>query len=254
MRLQKYLAHAGICSRRKAETHILEGRVKVNGTRINTLGTQVNPENDRVVFDDRVVTISPQKAHTYILVNKPRGYVTSCAQKNTRIILDLVPVKKRVYPVGRLDKDSEGLVLLTDDGSLHNRLSHPSHDHEKEYRVRTVFPVNDQALAAMARGMVIDGKKTRRARVKRIGQNEFFIILKQGLNRQIRKMVGKSGNRVDRLLRVRMANLTLGRMKPGEWRYLKKEEILKLTQGTDSHSASNSVQKRNGKLPGLKGA
>lgn len=244
MRLQKYLAHAGVCSRRRAEAYILEGRVAVNGKVVTTLGTQVDPEKDEVKFDRRPVKVSCREEYTYILVNKPRGIVTSCSQDKTRIILDLVPVRQRIYPVGRLDKNSEGLVLLTDDGELHNLLSHPSHDHEKQYRVRTLYPVKDQDLAAMARGMMIDGIRTREAVVSRIGKNEFDIILKQGINRQIRKMVGKTGNRVEQLLRTRMASLTLGGLKPGQWRYLNRKEIRRLTEQADSHSVSDPIQKR----------
>lgn len=231
MRLQKFLAHAGVCSRRKAEEHILAGRVRVNGEVVTALGTQIAPDKDRVVFDNQKVALPDTgQAFTYIAVNKPKGVVTTCSQKNARIILDLVPVKTRIYPVGRLDKDSIGLVLLTDDGELHNRLSHPSHDHEKEYLVTTVHPIRDKALKAMADGMVIEGQKTRRARVSRVSKNGFKIILKQGRNRQIRKMVGKTGNKVDMLKRVRMANINLGGLKEGKWRYLTDKEVKILTQ------------------------
>jgi 23S rRNA pseudouridine2605 synthase/23S rRNA pseudouridine2604 synthase len=226
MRLQKYLAHAGICSRRRAETHILAGKVTVNGHPVTTLGTSVSPGTDQICFEGQPVTLNPDTLdHIYIVVNKPKGYVTSCSQENTRIILDLVPVRERIYPVGRLDKDSTGLVLLTNDGALHNRLSHPSYDHEKEYLVTTVHPVRGRDLAAMARGMVIDGKRTRKAVVKRLGKKRFKIILKQGRNRQIRKMVGKTGNQVAALHRVRMARISLGSLKPGAWRPLSQEEV-----------------------------
>lgn len=234
MRLQKFLAHGGVCSRRKAEVHITAGRVRVNGIVVTELGTQVEPGKDKVVFDGKPVSLpSSDQGFTYIAVNKPKGVVTTCSQKNTRIILDLLPldkINKRVYPVGRLDKDSVGLVLLTDNGDLHNRLSHPSHDHEKEYLVTTFHPIGDEALEAMARGMVIDGQKTRRARVRRISTTSFKIVLKQGLNRQIRKMVGQTGNKVDTLKRIRMANINLGGLKLGDWRYLTKDEVKQLTQ------------------------
>lgn len=232
MRLQKFLAHAGVCSRRKAEALILEGRIQVNDQRVTTLGTQVDPEKDQIKFDNQPVTPSNAQVtgFTYIAVNKPRGYITSCSQENAKIILELVPIQKRVYPVGRLDKDSQGLVLLTDDGELHNRLSHPSHNHEKEYRVKTLNPLEDADLKAMAEGMVIDGIKTRKAIVRRIGKNEFKIVLKQGRNRQIRKMVGKISNQVETLQRIRMANILLGDLKEGSWRYLTKQEIKILTQ------------------------
>ncbi|MCF8093039.1 MAG: pseudouridine synthase, partial [Desulfotignum sp.] len=163
--------------------------------------------------------------------NKPKGVVTSCARKHgDRIILDLVPIPDRIFPVGRLDKDSQGLVLLTNDGELHNRLSHPSHNHEKEYQVTTAHPVKEADLNAMARGMIIQGKKTRKAKVARISKNRFSIVLKQGMNRQIRKMVGKTGNSVAVLERVRMANVILGNLAPGAWRHLTFEEIKGLTQ------------------------
>ncbi len=231
MRLQKFLAHAGICSRRKAETFILEGRVRVNGLKIITLGTQVDPEKDQVMFDNKPVTFpAASDGYTYIAVNKPCGVITSCSQKNARIILDLVPIKKRVYPIGRLDKDSVGLVLLTDDGELHNRLSHPSHNHEKEYLVKTFSPLPDRALKVMADGMVIEGVKTRKAAVKRMAKNEFKIVLKQGRNRQIRKMVEQTHNKVDTLKRIRMANINLGDLKESDWRYLTAREIKVLTQ------------------------
>ena len=230
MRLQKFIAHAGICSRRKAETFILEGRIRVNQETIITLGTQVDPEKDQVFFDNkRVNPPDVSEGFTYIAVNKPRGVITSCSQKNARIILDLVPIKKRVYPIGRLDKDSVGLVLLTDDGELHNRLSHPSHNHEKEYLVKTRSPLTDQQLTTMANGIVIEGVRTRKARVRRIAVNEFSIILKQGRNRQIRKMVEHLHNKVDTLKRIRMANINLGGLKESGWRYLTPQEIKGLT-------------------------
>jgi len=231
MRLQKFLAHAGLCSRRKAEAFILEGRVKVNGHKITTLGTQVDPDRDQIFFEGKQVNAPRVSArHTYIAVNKPEGYITTCSQKNAKIILDLVKVKKRIYPIGRLDKDSTGLVMLTDDGELHNRLSHPSHNHEKEYLVTTCSPVSENALKAMAEGMVIEGVKTRKAVVTPISKKEFKIILKQGRNRQIRKMVDKTGNKVDTLKRIRMANIMLGNLKVGSWRYLTRQEIKILTQ------------------------
>jgi 23S rRNA pseudouridine2605 synthase len=231
MRLQKFLARAGVCSRRAAEELIVNGRIRVNGNRVTTLGTKVSPGTDVVLFDNTRVCLPKETAFLYIAANKPKGVVTSCARKHgDKIILDLVTLPDRIFPVGRLDKDSQGLVLLTNDGDLHNKLSHPSHNHEKEYKVTTVYPVKETDLDAMARGMILQGKKTRKAKVVRISKNRFTIVLKQGLNRQIRKMVGKTGNRVAVLERVRMANVILGNLAPGTWRYLTPEEIRGLTQ------------------------
>ncbi|MCK5837925.1 MAG: rRNA pseudouridine synthase [Desulfobacula sp.] len=230
MRLQKYLAHAGLCSRRKAEAYILEGRVTINQTVVTELGTKIDSETDRVWFDNKPVMLKRELPKVYIAVNKPKGVVTSCSQQKETIILELIDIDERVYPVGRLDKDSKGLVLLTNDGDLHNKLSHPSFNHEKEYVVTTVHPISDASLTHMAQGMVIEKVKTRRARVHRLSKNTFRIILKQGRNRQIRKMVAKTGNKVDILKRIRMANINLGDLKEGEWRYLTVKEIKQLTQ------------------------
>lgn len=230
MRLQKYLAHAGVCSRRKAEEYILQGHVKVNHQVVTELGTKVDPEQDQVFFDNKKVVLKQHVSKIYIAVNKPKGVVTSCSQQKTKIILDLIDIDERVYPVGRLDKDSKGLVLLTNDGELHNKLSHPSYNHEKEYIVTTGHPISDADLTRMAQGMVIDKLKTRRAKIKRLSKNKFSIVLKQGRNRQIRKMVGKTGNKVDILQRIRMANINLGNLKEGKWRYLTSKEIKQLTQ------------------------
>ncbi|MBC2704350.1 pseudouridine synthase [Desulfobacula sp.] len=230
MRLQKYLAHAGICSRRKAEEHILNGRVKVNHQIVTEFGTKIDPEKDKVFFNGQPVILKQKSPKIYIALNKPEGYVTSCSQQKTKIILDLIDIDERVYPVGRLDKNSKGLVLLINDGDLHNKLSHPSFNHEKEYIVTTIHPISETALKNMAQGMVIDKVKTRKANVKRISKNKFNIILKQGRNRQIRKMVGKTGNKVDVLKRIRMANINLENLKEGKWRYLTSKEIKQLTQ------------------------
>ncbi len=230
MRLQKYLAHAGICSRRKAEEYILNGRVKINGKTITELGTKIDPFHDIVSYNDKPVLFNQEPLKIYLALNKPEGYVTSCSQKKTKIVMDLIDIHERIYPVGRLDKDSKGLILLTNDGELHNKLSHPSFDHEKEYIVTTVYPMSDAALKDMSQGLIIDGVKTRKAMVKRISDNQFNIILKEGRNRQIRKMVQKTGNKVDVLLRIRIANINLGNLKEGTWRHLTRKEIRQLTQ------------------------
>jgi 23S rRNA pseudouridine2605 synthase/23S rRNA pseudouridine2604 synthase len=229
MRLQKYLAHAGLCSRRKAEEYILAGRIKINGITISELGTKVDP-SDSIFFDDKPVLLRIEQPKIYLALNKPEGYVTSCSQKKTKIVMDLIDIGERIYPVGRLDKDSKGLILLTNDGELHNKLSHPSFDHEKEYIVTTVDPVSDKALRSMAEGVMIDEVKTRNATVKRISDQQFSIVLKEGRNRQIRKMVQRTGNEVDTLLRIRIANIHLGKLKEGTWRYLTQAEIRQLTQ------------------------
>ena len=213
MRLQKFLAHAGVCSRRHGEALIRAGRVTVNATVVTALGTQVDPRADRVAVDGRVVALD--EALVYIALNKPTGYVTSCRHPGQRIVLELVDIPQRVYPVGRLDKDSTGLLLLTNDGRIHHRLSHPSFDHEKEYVVTVDGDLSDAALARMRAGMQILDAWTRPATVERLGTDRFGIILKEGKNRQIRRMVRRLDRRVLALERVRVANVRLAGLAAG---------------------------------------
>ncbi|OQY00581.1 MAG: pseudouridine synthase [Desulfobacteraceae bacterium 4572_130] len=225
MRLQKFLSMSGVCSRRKGEEYIVKGRISVNNKIITSLGTKIHSEKDYIAFNNKRIFFSPNKENIYIILNKPLGYVTSCSHKGEKTVLDLVNIKKRVYPAGRLDKNSKGLILLINDGDLHNKLLHPSYNHEKEYIIETFNPVGDHDLDKMAQGIMLDNKKTRRARVKRISQYSFNIILKQGINRQIRRMVQKIGNRVKVLKRIRIGSIKLSNLKEGKWRYLNSNEI-----------------------------
>ena len=161
-------------------------------------------------------------------INKPRGVLTTCSQPGRKIILDLVKIPQRVFPIGRLDKDSDGLVLLTDDGRLHHRLLHPSFDHEKEYDVRVAKPISEKQLQNLATGIPLSDGKTRPARVVRVSRVRFRIVLKEGRNRQIRRMVRKIGNQVERLTRIRMANVRLDHLPPGKYRPLTRKEIKNL--------------------------
>jgi 23S rRNA pseudouridine2605 synthase/23S rRNA pseudouridine2604 synthase len=231
MRLQKFLSAAGICSRRRGEAFIKAGRVSVNGRIIVELGTKIDPENDQVSFDGKPVKYEQpldEQPLVYIVLNKPVDYVTSCRHPGEKIVLDLVDIAQRVYPIGRLDKDSTGLLLLTNDGRLHHKLSHPSFDHEKEYDVTVAKPITDGALQKLAAGLPMMESKTRPARVQRITSRQFRIILKEGKNRQVRRMVRKVGNQVKMLKRIRVAGIKLGRLPPGKWRHLtaKEEQVL----------------------------
>ncbi len=226
MRLQKFLSRAGICSRRKGEEYIQAGWVKVNGKIVTELGIKVDPERDAVEVDSDV--IRSDSAPIYIALNKPKGYVSSCDQQNEKIVLDLLDISERVYPVGRLDKESTGLLLLTNDGHLHHRLSHPSFNHEKEYEVTVAKPLPEGALRKLAKGLPRMGTRTRPARVKRISARRFGIVLQEGKNRQIRRMIRKVGNQVTHLKRIRIANIKMGNLPSGSWRYLTKIEKEKL--------------------------
>ncbi len=220
--MQKFLSGAGVCSRRKGEELIKEGRIKVNGKRVSELGTKVDSDKDFVEFDGRPVALDSQLV--YIALNKPKDYVSSCYQKGDKTVMDLLGISERLYPVGRLDKDSTGLLLLTNDGRLHYRLTHPSFDHEKEYEVTVAKALPEGVLRKLAQGLPMMGTKTRPARVKRISTRRFLIVLQEGKNRQIRRMLRKVGNQVTDLKRIRIANIRLGNLPPGRWRYLSDKE------------------------------
>lgn len=222
-RLQKFLSAAGVCSRRRGEELIRQGRVKVNGRVVTELGVRVDPDQDRVEVDGKPVDSKPPPV--YIALHKPRGYVTSCRHPGKQIVLELVDFPERVFPIGRLDKDSSGLLLLTNDGRLHHRLSHPSFDHEKEYEVTVERPISDGALTRMAEGLPILGTRTRPAEVVRISARRFRIVLKEGRNRQIRRMVRRVSNEVLELKRIRFATVRLGTIAEGAWRHLTAHEI-----------------------------
>lgn len=228
IRLQKFLSEAGICSRRKGEEYIKAGFVSVNNHVVTELGTKVDPKKDRVEFKGRL--IESEDRLVYIALNKPKEFVTSCRQPGDKIVLDLVDISERIFPIGRLDKDSTGLLILTNDGRLHHWLSHPSFDHEREYDVTATRPIPDGALRTIAKGMPMMGTKTRPARVERMSSRRFRIVLKEGKNRQIRRMVRKVDNQVARLRRIRVANIKLGKLPEGTWRFLTEKERKELLQ------------------------
>ena len=233
IRLQKFLSQAGVCSRRKAEELIRQGRMTVNGVVVTQLGTKVDPAVDMVRLDGRLVQ-SGQKL-VYIALNKPQGVVSSCDHPGEKTVVDLVAVEQRVYPVGRLDKDSTGLLLITNDGKLHHGLSHPRFDHEKEYDVTVEKSITDGALKKLARGLPLKERRTRPATVQRLSARRFRITLQEGRNRQIRRMVRKVGGRVVGLNRIRIACIELGQLQPGQWRYLEKRELEQLRQLIESN-------------------
>jgi pseudouridine synthase len=228
MRLQKFLSAAGICSRRKGEELISSGKVRVNGKIVTELGAKVDPDVDFIEVDGQTAAV--KKKYIYIALNKPKEYVTSCKHPGERIVLELVDIPERIYPIGRLDKDSTGLLLLTNDGRMHYQLTHPSFDHEKEYEVTVAQPITDGALRKMAEGVPMMAGKTRPSRIQRLSARRFRIVLKEGKNRQIRRMVRKMGNQVTGLHRIRVAEIRLGGLAPGAWRHLTEKEKLGLSK------------------------
>lgn len=225
IRLQKYLADCGVASRRKAEELILSGKIRVNGQVVTQLGTKVDPASDKVYLEGRPV--KPPAKKIYIKLNKPVGYYSSCvSQKGERTVLDLVQnIPERLYPVGRLDVNSEGLMILTNDGELANRLMHPRYEHEKEYIVNVQLTINNEQLRNLQSGIIIEGKKTLPAKVRQINDLSFSIVLKEGKKRQIRRMVEAAGNKVVGLKRIRLGNLQLGELPIGKSEYLTAQEL-----------------------------
>lgn len=232
MRLQKYLAGCGIASRRNAEKMILEGRVSVNGQVIQTLGTQVDEVADVVQVDG--ITVHPEEEKHYLVYNKPVGEVTTVSDPEGRAtVMDRFrdyPV--RLFPVGRLDYDSEGLLLLTNDGELMNQLLHPSFEIPKSYLTKVSNNVTEDEIKMLRKGVIIEGKMTSPASVRLIRHDTFstdlLITIHEGRNRQVRRMIAAVGHQVVRLKRIRFGPVYLNDLPSGMWRKLTAEEIEKL--------------------------
>lgn len=229
MRLQKYIAHAGVTSRRKAEDLILEGKVKVNDKVVLELGVKVDPKKDRVKVNDENIKI--EKRDVYIMLNKPVGYVTTMKdEKDRRIVTDLIDgVKERIYPVGRLDADTTGLLILSNDGDVTYKLTHPRHEIIKRYIAIVEGVPNKWELEQFRKGLMIDGKKTSDASIeisKRYEDESILdISIHEGRNRQVKKMCKAINHPVKKLKRIAIGNLELGNLKLGSWRYLRDEEV-----------------------------
>ena len=233
LRLQKYLAEHGVGSRRKCEEYIAQGLVKVNGKIVTEMGIKVDPDVDLVVFDKRKIAFQKAK-FVYLMVNKPRGFETTLKSSlpNARTVKDLVEgFRGHLVPVGRLDKNSEGMLIMTDDGQLVHNLTHPSKEHEKEYQVMVEGMVDNDVLEKLRKGVVIEGRKTLPCEVKKnragekSGRTLLDFVLKQGRRRQIRLMCEAVGLWVKRLKRVRIGALEMKGLRPGGVRELTAKEV-----------------------------
>ena len=221
VRLNKYISETGLCSRREADKWIDAGRVACNGATA-VLGTRVAP-GDVVCVDGAV--IGRKQPPIYIALNKPVGITCTTESHIPGNIIDLVGYAERIFPIGRLDKDSEGLILLTNDGDIVNEILRSENNHEKEYIVTVERPITDLALSMLADGIKIMGEITKPCKVSRVAADSFRMILTQGLNRQIRRMCSALGYRAQHLKRVRIINIGLGALGPGEWRELSPAEV-----------------------------
>lgn len=234
MRLQKALAQAGIASRRASEKLIQEGRVRVNGQTVTEMGVKVDPAHDQIAVDGRPVQAAPKLR--YVMVHKPAGYLSVVRDDRGRqALIDLVLEAEGLHPVGRLDLDSEGLILLTNDGALTDRLTHPRYEHDKEYHVLVSGQVTRGALQALRQGIALEEGTTSPARVERLDaspwgephqrQTWLRIVIHEGRKRQVRRMCNAVGLRVQRLIRVRIGSLELGNLAPGRYRPLTRAEV-----------------------------
>ena len=232
-RLQKVIASSGICSRRKAEEYILQGLVKVNGVTITELGVKINPDKDEVVFRGDKVGKSDKKV--YILLNKPIGYVTTTKDQFGRdTVLDLVKVKEKVLPVGRLDMYTSGALILTNDGEFIYKVTHPKFEIEKTYNVTLKGVITEEEIEKLENGVEIEDYTSGKAKVrilkidKEKDISRIEITIHEGKNREVRKMCAAIGRKVLALHRSKIENIDVKDLKLGEWRYLRKEEVLKL--------------------------
>ena len=229
VRLQKYMAKCGVASRRKSEKIILEGRVTVNGLVVKELGTIIDPNKDIVKVDNKEIQIEKNKV--YIMLNKPEGYVTTLKDKHSdKIVLDLIKsIEERIFPVGRLDLDTSGLLLMTNDGDLAYKLTHPSHEVPKKYIALVEGVPNNKKLNRFRKGLKIDGRVTAEAYVKIVKRYKDSSVLEisihEGRNRQVRKMCEYIKHPVIKLKRVAIGELNLDNLEIGKWRYLTEKEV-----------------------------
>lgn len=230
IRINKFLSEAGVCSRREADRKIETGEVTIND-RVAAMGDRVLPE-DEVYVNGR--PIQKEEQLILLVLNKPAGIVCTAEKREKNNVIDFMKYPKRIYPVGRLDKDSEGLLLMTNNGEIVNKIMRAGNMHEKEYIVTVNKPVSDSFVRGLAGGvpLVELNTTTRKCKVEKIGNRKLRIVLTQGLNRQIRRMCEYFGYRVEKLERVRIMNIKLGDLKPGEYREVTKEEYAKLMQLT----------------------
>ncbi|MEW6088151.1 MAG: pseudouridine synthase [bacterium] len=234
IRLQKYLAGCGVASRRHAEELMRSGQISVNGEKALAPGVKIDPEKDKVFFKNKLVT-PLKKDKIYLLLNKPKGYITTARDIHAeKTVFDLLKgIKEKLFPVGRLDKDTSGLLLFTNDGELCYRLTHPKFEVEKTYYVEIRGEIANCDIACLEQGIVIEGIKTSPAKIEIITRNknisEIKLTIREGRKRQIRKMINKIGYNLSELKRIKFGPVTLGNLKEGNFRYLDKNEIEKLT-------------------------
>ena len=234
MRLNKFLSNSGVASRRKCDELIKEGKVFVNGKQVRELGTVVNEKKDKVTVEGKVISLP--SSFVYIKLNKPKGYACSANdEKSRKTIYDLIDCDERLFSIGRLDYDTEGLIILTNDGDFANKVAHPKYNIEKEYRVTIEGDIKESELAVMRKGVVIDGERMPSARVEKLSQDDKYtklsVVIDEGQNRQVRRMFEAIGKSIRLLKRVRIGQVRLGGLSRGDYKDLTEEELNLLVRG-----------------------
>ncbi|HAT4274618.1 23S rRNA pseudouridine(2604) synthase RluF [Clostridium perfringens] len=237
VRLNKYISETGFCSRREADKLIEQGRVKIDGVKATT-GMKVS-KGQSVFIDGKPLKVENELV--YIVLNKPVGITCTTESKIKGNIVDFINHEKRIFPIGRLDKDSQGLIFMTNDGDIVNKILRAGNNHEKEYIVTVNKPITDEFIKGMSNGVPILGTVTKKCLVKKESKNSFRIILTQGLNRQIRRMCEYFGYEVKKLERIRIMNVSLGNLKIGSWRYLTKKELAEINRLTENSSKTEEA-------------
>lgn len=237
VRLNKYISETGFCSRREADKLIEQGRVKIDGVKAST-GMKVS-KGQSVYVDGKPLKVENELV--YIALNKPVGITCTTESKIKGNIVDFINHEKRIFPIGRLDKDSQGLIFMTNDGDIVNKILRAGNNHEKEYIVTVNKPITDEFVKGMSNGVPILGTVTKKCLVKKESKNSFRIILTQGLNRQIRRMCEYFGYEVKKLERIRIMNVSLGNLKIGSWRYLTKKELAEINRLTENSSKTEEA-------------
>lgn len=236
-RLNKFISETGICSRREADKLIENGRIKING-QVANVGTKVC-DADKITIDGKLISAKPKTV--YIALNKPKG-ITCTTEKNVKgNIVDFVNYKERIFPIGRLDKDSEGLIFLTNDGDIVNKILRAGNNHEKEYIVTVNKPISHNFLAQMESGVRILNTITKPCKIQKISNNVFNIVLVQGLNRQIRRMCEALDYKVTKLKRIRIMNVALGNIQTGKWRYITNNELVVINKSIEDSSKTEEA-------------
>ncbi|HAT4191831.1 TPA: 23S rRNA pseudouridine(2604) synthase RluF [Clostridium perfringens] len=237
VRLNKYISETGFCSRREADKLIEQGRVKIDGLKATT-GMKVS-KGQSVFIDGKPLKVENELV--YIALNKPVGITCTTESKIKGNIVDFINHEKRIFPIGRLDKDSQGLIFMTNDGDIVNKILRAGNNHEKEYIVTVNKSITDEFIKGMSNGVPILGTVTKKCLVKKESKNSFRIILTQGLNRQIRRMCEYFGYEVKKLERIRIMNVSLGNLKIGSWRYLTKKELAEINRLTENSSKTEEA-------------